>query len=330
MRRVPSTRGVNPVPEKDSFRKSYSPLTLDRSRRRSPDGILGNSRGASPPRSEEEFRRRPLMRSYDDVRSAAYLNRDGYHVPRPMGSTSYMTNSTIPAGPAKPVGQMLAAAPPGVNEQHTVESLLRALSLEKYIINFKAEEVDMHALRQMGDNDLKDLGIPMLVLEEMKVKKVSLVAGQLRLHSDGKFLTQLIFKRSIVIELISVPKGQRDIFYELRIEYDPQKKKLVVHGWWAYLYDSNTDTYYSRCCIGWTGEEEQEAGRVLDELLEGNPNLQIQMDEIWYSQGNKTNKEFRTHEYLKHGRVEETEDFNEGYYNELMAAVKYSGYEKLT
>ncbi|KAL6512444.1 hypothetical protein OROHE_020056 [Orobanche hederae] len=189
--------------------------------------------------------------------------------------------------------------------------------------------VDMHALRQMGDNDLKDLRIPMLVLEEMKVKKVSLVAGQLWLHSDGRFLAQLIFKRSIVIELISVPKGQRDIFYELRIENDPQKKKLVVHGWWAYLYDSNTDTYYSRCCIGWTEEEEQEAGRVLDELLEGNPDLQIQMDEFWYSQGNKTNKEFRTHEYLKHGRVEETEDFNEGYYNELMTAVKYSGYEKV-
>ncbi|CAL5419019.1 unnamed protein product [Camellia sinensis] len=47
------------------------------------------------------------------------------------------------------------------NEHLTVDGLLHSLGLEKYAISFKAEEVDMTALRQMGDNDLKDLGIPM-------------------------------------------------------------------------------------------------------------------------------------------------------------------------
>jgi len=42
-----------------------------------------------------------------------------------------------------------------------VESLLYTLGLERYSIIFKAEEVDMTALRQMGDADLQQLGIPM-------------------------------------------------------------------------------------------------------------------------------------------------------------------------
>ncbi|XP_028771134.1 uncharacterized protein LOC114728393 isoform X3 [Neltuma alba] len=43
----------------------------------------------------------------------------------------------------------------------TVSGLLRSLGLEKYEIAFRAEEVDMTVLKQMGDKDLKDLGIPM-------------------------------------------------------------------------------------------------------------------------------------------------------------------------
>ncbi|KAL6325247.1 hypothetical protein AAG906_023092 [Vitis piasezkii] len=47
------------------------------------------------------------------------------------------------------------------NEPVNVSSLLHSLGLEKYVINFQAEEVDMTALKQMGDNDLKEMGIPM-------------------------------------------------------------------------------------------------------------------------------------------------------------------------
>ncbi|WRX21622.1 Sterile alpha motif domain - like 6 [Theobroma cacao] len=47
------------------------------------------------------------------------------------------------------------------NEPFTVTALLDSLGLGKYAILFRAEEVDMTALRQMGDRDLKELGIPM-------------------------------------------------------------------------------------------------------------------------------------------------------------------------
>nr|XP_011468550.1 PREDICTED: uncharacterized protein LOC101292812 [Fragaria vesca subsp. vesca] len=43
----------------------------------------------------------------------------------------------------------------------SVASLLHRLGLGKYAIIFQAEEVDMSALKQMGDKDLKELGIPM-------------------------------------------------------------------------------------------------------------------------------------------------------------------------
>ncbi|CAI9775409.1 unnamed protein product [Fraxinus pennsylvanica] len=50
-----------------------------------------------------------------------------------------------------------------VNDHLTVESFLQSLGLEKYAIYFKAEEVDMYSLKQMGGSDLKALGIPMVI-----------------------------------------------------------------------------------------------------------------------------------------------------------------------
>nr|XP_010929739.1 ankyrin repeat and SAM domain-containing protein 6 [Elaeis guineensis]XP_029122283.1 ankyrin repeat and SAM domain-containing protein 6 [Elaeis guineensis]XP_029122284.1 ankyrin repeat and SAM domain-containing protein 6 [Elaeis guineensis] len=43
----------------------------------------------------------------------------------------------------------------------SVDGFLRSLGLEKYVITFQAEEVDMTALMHMTDDDLKALGIPM-------------------------------------------------------------------------------------------------------------------------------------------------------------------------
>lgn len=42
-----------------------------------------------------------------------------------------------------------------------VDEFLQSLGLEKYLITFQAEEVDMTALIHMTDEDLKALGIPM-------------------------------------------------------------------------------------------------------------------------------------------------------------------------
>ncbi|KAJ6329700.1 hypothetical protein OIU77_011218 [Salix suchowensis] len=43
----------------------------------------------------------------------------------------------------------------------SVDGFLQSLGLEKYLITFQAEEVDMTALVHMTDEDLKALGIPM-------------------------------------------------------------------------------------------------------------------------------------------------------------------------
>ncbi|CAN6462776.1 unnamed protein product [Victoria cruziana] len=43
----------------------------------------------------------------------------------------------------------------------SVAALLKSLDLEKYLITFQAEEIDMTALNHMNDEDLKALGIPM-------------------------------------------------------------------------------------------------------------------------------------------------------------------------
>ncbi|XP_041012805.1 uncharacterized protein LOC121256199 [Juglans microcarpa x Juglans regia] len=144
--RIPSTRSPDDLPRMDSMRASYSTWTLDHLRRRSPDRALGigTSRGLSPP---------------------------VFDTSRPMSSTPFIAKPAIPPVPAKPVPPPLGQLPPpngiGQNisyvgdEQKTIDGLLQSLGLGKYAIIFKAEEVDITALKQMGENDLKELGIPM-------------------------------------------------------------------------------------------------------------------------------------------------------------------------
>ncbi|KAJ6836299.1 ankyrin repeat and SAM domain-containing protein 6 [Iris pallida] len=45
--------------------------------------------------------------------------------------------------------------------ESSVDGLLSSLGLEKYSIQFQAEEIDMQALTHMTDEDLKALGVPM-------------------------------------------------------------------------------------------------------------------------------------------------------------------------
>ncbi|PSS13567.1 Phospholipase [Actinidia chinensis var. chinensis] len=156
----PSTRSADALFQMDSLRKSYSPWTLDQLRQRSPDRGLRTSRNLLPQRRNEDVMRRPLLRTYDDARAVSY-----------MSAVPYMTKPTIAAASGKPLVPLPAPPPQlsGVvhknsytgNEHHTVDGLLHSLGLETFAIYFKAEEVDMTALRQMGDRDLKELGIPM-------------------------------------------------------------------------------------------------------------------------------------------------------------------------
>ncbi|XP_057484924.1 uncharacterized protein LOC130771327 [Actinidia eriantha] len=156
----PSTRSADALFQMDSLRKSYSPWTLDQLRQRSPDRDLRTSRNLSPERRNEAVMRRPLLRTYDDARAVSY-----------MSTVPYMTKPTITAASGKPLVPPPAPLPQlsdivhkrsyTGNEHLTVDGLLHSLGLEKFAIYFKAEEVDMTALRQMGDRDLKELGIPM-------------------------------------------------------------------------------------------------------------------------------------------------------------------------
>ncbi|XP_061996575.1 uncharacterized protein LOC133714465 isoform X2 [Rosa rugosa] len=92
------------------------------------------------------------------------------------------------------VAAHMAAAPPHMNqvpplsstvqkppyvgdEQQTVDGLLQHLGLGKYAIIFKAEEIDMTALKQMGENDLKELGIPMVEGVNGLVSELAVVAA---------------------------------------------------------------------------------------------------------------------------------------------------------
>ncbi|KAI4328281.1 hypothetical protein L6164_020648 [Bauhinia variegata] len=179
LRRIPSARSSDDLPRMESVRSSYSPWTLDHIRRRSPEGFPSTSRGISPHRNVEDLQRRPLNRMYDGVRSVPYVTRDVLEPSRPLTTApaSFMahpTGSTLPPVTAKPVAPHIGQLPPPSSatqrtpfmgdEPHahqTVDGLLNALGLGKYALIFKAEEVDMTALKQMGENDLKELGIPM-------------------------------------------------------------------------------------------------------------------------------------------------------------------------
>ncbi|WRX15691.1 Sterile alpha motif domain - like 3 [Theobroma cacao] len=168
--RIPSTRSADDLPRMTSSRSSFSPWTLDHLRQRSPDRVMGVSRGLSPPTNAEGLQRRPLNRTYDNVRAVPYMGKDVLDAPRPVSTASFVTKSTVPTTSAKPMPPGRPIPPPSSivqkssysgDEQQTVEGLLHSLGLGKYVILFKAEEVDMTALKQMGENDLKELGIPM-------------------------------------------------------------------------------------------------------------------------------------------------------------------------
>ncbi|KAE8724524.1 Sterile alpha motif domain-containing protein, putative isoform 2 [Hibiscus syriacus] len=172
--RIPSTRSVDDLPRVTTSRSSFSPWTLDHLRQCSPERVRGTSRGLSPPRNVGEIQRRQVNKTYDDARAVSYMGKDIFDAPGPVSATSFVTKSRLPTTSTKliPLGpQIPCPAPPASSivqkpsfagvEQYTVEGLLHSLGLGKYAITFKAEEVDMTALKQMGENDLKELGIPM-------------------------------------------------------------------------------------------------------------------------------------------------------------------------
>ncbi|CBI34980.3 uncharacterized protein LOC100250700 isoform X2 [Vitis vinifera] len=139
LRRTPRVGSADDLLQVDSLGRSYSSWSRDGFRSRSPERIFKSSRGLSPPRNIDKLRSTgsaplTMKATLETTKAATRLPLAGGAMPK----NSYMGNEPV-----------------------NVSSLLHSLGLEKYVINFQAEEVDMTALKQMGDNDLKEMGIPM-------------------------------------------------------------------------------------------------------------------------------------------------------------------------
>ncbi|KAF6143265.1 hypothetical protein GIB67_039048 [Kingdonia uniflora] len=165
VRLIPPARSTDRIMQMNSL--SSSPhWSLDELRYRSPDRILSTSRALSPPRSMNEPRRIPSIRPVEVSRPTTYTTKEVVEASR---HASLMTKSMIPHEAVKPIMRHPPSGNGVIQKSSytgevplTVASLLHSLGLGKYEITFRAEEVDMTALRQMGDNDLKELGIPMV------------------------------------------------------------------------------------------------------------------------------------------------------------------------
>ncbi|XWS22541.1 hypothetical protein CRYUN_Cryun29cG0045500 [Craigia yunnanensis] len=168
LQRMPDSRERMPEPRETSI-SGRLPST------RSADDLpCMTSIRISPPRNVEELQRRPVNRTYDDVRTVPYMGKDVLDAPMPVSTASFVTKSTFPTTSAKtmppgppnpspisPPSSIVQKVSCSGDEHRTVEGLLHSLGLGKYAIIFKAAEVDMTALKQIGENDLKELGIPM-------------------------------------------------------------------------------------------------------------------------------------------------------------------------
>ncbi|XP_047067462.1 serine/arginine repetitive matrix protein 1-like isoform X1 [Lolium rigidum] len=152
-------RGLSPP---RSGRRGSSP---PRSVRRGISPPRSVRRGMSPPRTYDQARSIPPPGSVGATRSSSHIARDvpdtlRTHQPYEGNSTILLdtvqpANGISSSGARLPMDTVLTEVP------LTVTGLLKSLGLEKYVCLFQGEEVDMTALSQMKDGDLKDMGVPM-------------------------------------------------------------------------------------------------------------------------------------------------------------------------
>ncbi|KAF8391979.1 hypothetical protein HHK36_022319 [Tetracentron sinense] len=74
-----------------------------------------------------------------------------------------IVSAEAPVPETQKVSNLTISRQKAQQKAHTsVDGFLKSLGLEKYLITFQAEEIDMTALIHMTDEDLKALGIPMV------------------------------------------------------------------------------------------------------------------------------------------------------------------------
>ncbi|KAI9153713.1 hypothetical protein LWI28_015457 [Acer negundo] len=135
----------------NSMQKYYPSRTKHGSRIISPGRTLSSSRRRSPPGTFDGLRQLPVIRGADVSRANRVMSNEVFHASRP----------TPTAKPDAPIGRVMPQSSLMGVDILTVPNLLHSVGLGKYAILFKAEEVDMTALKQMTDKDLKELGVPM-------------------------------------------------------------------------------------------------------------------------------------------------------------------------
>ncbi|XP_064940342.1 uncharacterized protein LOC135623760 isoform X3 [Musa acuminata AAA Group] len=126
VRRLPPTRSVDDLLQLDSKRKSYSSRTVDERRHRSPDKLFSNARAFYSPRSHEDASRHSSFIKNGRVNSSRTISS--------VGKT----------------GLLIDAGKSGIRD-----------SSSGSIMHRSTHKIDMTSLREMGDHDLKELGIPM-------------------------------------------------------------------------------------------------------------------------------------------------------------------------
>ncbi|XP_065878298.1 uncharacterized protein [Euphorbia lathyris] len=149
----------------DSLDKFYSYQVLAGSRVRSPNQILKGYGRLSPPRNFDEIRKVPSLRTADVYRGRQFLSDEITDASRLAGSPHVIMKTSSQAGNpvtrVAPRSRIMQSVSHMQEEPQTVAGFLHSLGLDKYVVNFQAEEVDMTILKQMGDKDLKEMGIPM-------------------------------------------------------------------------------------------------------------------------------------------------------------------------
>ncbi|KAF8005992.1 hypothetical protein BT93_K0313 [Corymbia citriodora subsp. variegata] len=169
LRRIPPTRSAEDLLELNSMRKSYSSWTHDGLQHGSPDRIFRVSRDLSPPRPINGQRELLTYRPIDALRVPTQVVRDVYDhaVAGPHSSSHFVTRTPLPLESARSLprlhrrGAISHRSVYAVQGTLNIGAFLNSLGLGKYAIHFEAEEIDMDVLKQMRDDDLKEMGIPM-------------------------------------------------------------------------------------------------------------------------------------------------------------------------
>ncbi|EAY94457.1 hypothetical protein OsI_16227 [Oryza sativa Indica Group] len=161
--RIPSARSMDDLLKLDSSREAYSSWSGNL-RHRSPEKLKSARRDMSPSRTYDHIRSMPPIRSAGTSRTSGLITRDAPAALRTQpyaGKSTISIDTTQPANGVASSATVMPTAPVMPEVPLTVTGLLNSLGLEKYVFLFHAEEVDMAALSQMGDSDLKEIGVPM-------------------------------------------------------------------------------------------------------------------------------------------------------------------------